>query len=102
TIGVLSMADKVAGGDLTKARELADRFAAALHPKVAAVVPLVALVGEAAEILTERDANNLEQLAALERETRDLAVSDVGLFRELASAVPGDERERLLRQLDLF
>jgi len=102
TIGVLSMADKVAGGDPAKARELADRFAAALHPKVAAVVPLVALVGEAAEVLTERDAGQLEQLAALDRETRELAVSDVGLFRELATPVPADDRERLLRQLDLF
>jgi GTP-binding protein EngB required for normal cell division len=102
TIGVLSMADKVAGGDLVQARQLAERFAAALHPKVAAVVPLVALVGEAAEILTERDAAHLERLAALDRETRDLAVSDVGLFRELATPVPPDERERLLRQLDLF
>jgi Dynamin family len=102
TIGVLSMADKVAGGNLGRARDLAEGLAAALHPKVSTVIPLVALLGESAESLTERDAKNLERLAALGREERNLAVSDVDLFRELAVAVPADEREHLLRMLDLF
>jgi GTP-binding protein EngB required for normal cell division len=102
TIGVLSMADKVADGDLRRARELADGFAAALHPKVSTVIPLVALLGTAADVLTERDATNLEAIAKLGRDERALAVSDVGLFRELATSVPAEERERLLRLLDLF
>jgi GTP-binding protein EngB required for normal cell division len=102
TIGVLSKADKIAGGNLKQAGSLAEAFTVALHPKVATVVPVVALLGQTAEILTERDAKNLERLAALEPEDRDLAVSDVGLFRELGSSVPADERERLLQLLDLF
>lgn len=102
TIGVLSMADKVAGGDLDRARELAEGLATALRPKLSTIVPQVALLGESAEILTERDASNLERLAELGSEERRLALSDVGLFRELAATIPLEDRERLLRLLDLF
>lgn len=101
-IGVLSMADKIGGGDLRRAQHIAGRLADALRPKVATVVAVVALLAESAEIITERDARNLQLLAATERETREQALSDVGLFKELASPVGADDRDRLLRLLDLF
>jgi Dynamin family len=102
TIGVLSMADKIAGGDTRRAQQIAEGLANALRPKVSTVIPVVALLAETAEVLTERDAKHLKLLAEVDREARDRAMTDVELFRELSSPIPADRRERLLALLDLF
>jgi GTP-binding protein EngB required for normal cell division len=102
TIGVLSMADKIAAGDMRRAQQLAETLAAELRPKVSTVIPCVALLAESAEVLTERDARNLKLLAETQREGREYVLTDVELFRDLASPVPAEDRERLLDLLDLF
>ena len=104
-VGVLSKADKVGGsGDpLTRAGELAARYAADLQSVVATVVPVVGLFAETAEaaVLTEAAAAALRGLAGLDATRRELLLLSADRFTRSECPVPAESRARLLRILDL-
>ncbi len=104
-VGVLSKADKVGGsGDpLTRAGELAARYAADLQSVVATVVPVVGLFAETAEaaVFTEADAAALRGLAGLDATRRELLLLSADRFTRSECPVPAESRARLLRILDL-
>lgn len=106
-VGVLSKADKVGGDDEDPwpcALTLADRCAASLHNVLGGVLPLIGLMAETAEaaVLSERDAGHLRTLAGLDDVHREVMLLSTDRFLRTETAVPVDQRERLLEILDLY
>ena len=104
-VGVLSKADKVGGsGDpLTRAGELAARYAADLQSVVATVVPVVGLFAETAEAaaVTGAGAAPPRGQAGLGAPRPGRRVLEAGRFTRSECPVPAESRARLLRILDL-
>jgi hypothetical protein len=101
SVGILSKADQLAGGDAEQVRALARHFADDLSGRVATVVPLVGLFAETARCggLTESDVRHLREVAALDGPARRLLLLSADRFRA-GAPMPADAAERLLRLLD--
>lgn len=111
-IAVLNKADTVApesvegaGGDVWRAAELlAGKQAATLRPRVAAVLPVIGLLAEAAEAgaFTSADAEALRALASVDEASWETMLVSPDLFTTWDVPVPAGTRVRLLEKLDLY
>jgi hypothetical protein len=104
-VGVLSRADQMGGDDAwATASAVASGLTNSLAPVVSTVLPVMGLLAETgeSEAFTERDAENLRALAAAPSGDRDLMLLSADGFLAQDSAVPIDDRDRLLALLDLF
>ena len=104
-IGVLSKADKLAFGTgwWDTAQRLAKRQAEQMQDELVTVVPLVGLIAETTESaqLTQRDGVNLVELAAMDPASLALLQLSASKFTSGDSPVSAEDRDRLLRLLDL-
>jgi predicted GTPase len=104
-IGVLSKADKLAPGSgwWDAAQRLAKRQAEQMQGELVTVVPVVGLIAETTESaqLTQRDGVNLAQLAAMDPASLALLQLSATKFISGASPVSAEDRDRLLKLLDL-
>jgi hypothetical protein len=106
-VGVLSKADQLGDGAADPwnvALELADRYAGRFRDDVATVVPVIGLLAETAEAagLTERDANAVAGLAAMEAREFARLLWSADRFVSGDAPVTSEVRERLLALLDLY
>lgn len=111
-VAVLNKADTVepesvagADGDVWRAASiLAESQARVLHPRVADVLPMLGLLAETTEAggFTAADADALQQLARLDRDTRETMLLSADLFTGWDCAVPVSARTRLVERLDLY
>ncbi len=106
SLGLFNKVDKLGGGGdpWPVAGPLAETQAQALRRQVADVVPVVGLLAETTEAgrLTAADCESLRQLAALSAVDRAVLMASVDLFTSRECEVPAEQRERLLRLLDLY
>jgi GTPase SAR1 family protein len=106
SLGLFNKVDKLgAGGDpWPVAGPLAETQAQALRRQVADVVPVVGLLAETTEAgrLTAADGESLRTLAGLPGVERAVLMASVDLFISRECPVPPEQRERLLRLLDLY
>src|SRR5687768_15808808 len=89
---------------MSVAGALAKKKAQALRRQVADVVPVVGLLAETTEAgrLTAADCESLRALAALPAVDRAVLMASVDLFTTRECEIPAEQRERLLRLLDLY
>lgn len=106
SLGLFNKVDKLGGGGdpWPVAGPLAETQAQALRRQVADVVPVVGLLAETTEAgrLTAADCESLRALAALPAVDRAVLMASVDLFTTRECEVPAEQRERLLRLLDLY
>ena len=106
SLGLFNKVDKLGGGGdpWPVAGPLAETQAQALRRQVADVVPVVGLLAETAEAgrLTGADGESLRALAALPAVERAVLMASVDLFTSRDCSIPPEQRERLLRLLDLY
>jgi hypothetical protein len=104
-IGVLSKADKLGAGTgwWDTAQRLAKRQAEQMQDDLVTVVPLVGLIAETTESaqLTQRDGVNLVQLAGMDPASLALLQLSATKFISGDAPVSAEDRDRLLRLLDL-
>jgi hypothetical protein len=104
-IGVLSKADKLASGPgwWDTAQRMAKRMAQRLQDDLVTVTPVVGLIGETAECaqLTQRDSENLAELARLDPAGLALLQLSATRFTSGDAPISAEDRDRLLRLLDL-
>jgi dynamin family protein len=106
-LGVFGKVDTLVGGaddPWPVAGPLAEQQAALLARTVSDVVPVAALLAETGEAgrLTAADRNALQQLAALPFDQLRVMLASVDLFRTRPAPISAEQRERLLRLLDLY
>ena len=106
-LGVFGKVDTLvgsAGDPWPVAGPLAEQQAALLARTVSDVVPVVGLLAETAETgrLTAADTATLRALAALPADQVRLLLASVDLFRTRPAPATPEQRERLLRLLDLY
>jgi hypothetical protein len=106
SLGLFNKVDKLGGGGdpWPVAGPLADGQAQVLRRQVADVVPVVGLLAETTEAgrLTSADTAVLRELAELPASERAVLMASVDLFTSRECSVPSEQRERLLRLLDLY
>jgi hypothetical protein len=107
SLGLFNKVDKLVGGGADPwpvAAPLAGDQAGVLRRVVSDVVPVVGLLAETTEAgrLTAADCEALRELAALPRAERLVLLASVDLFANRECAVSREQRERLLRLLDLY
>jgi hypothetical protein len=108
SIGVLSRADEVGGGDLdalAAAADIADRYAKdpSMRRLVQTVVPVAGLLGSGAAVLRERDYTTLEEIDSWSEEVRDRAMLSVQTLLGASPSIPTPrDRADLLDLLGLF
>jgi hypothetical protein len=107
SLGLFNKVDKLVGGGSDPwdiARPLAADQAAVMRRVVSDVVPVVGLLAETTEAgrLTAGDCEALRTLAHLPTAERVVLLAAVDLFVSRDSPVPREQRERLLRLLDLY
>jgi Dynamin family len=107
SLGLFNKVDKLAGGSADPwpvAGPLASDQAAVMRRVVSDVVPVVGLLAETTEAgrLTAADCEALRSLAALPPGERHVLLASVDLFTSRECPVPRENRERLLRLLDLY
>jgi hypothetical protein len=107
SLGLFNKVDKLVGGAADPwpvAEPLAADQSAVLRRVVAEVVPVVGLLAETTEAgrLTAADCEALRTLAGLPAAERAVLLASVDLFTGRDCPVPGEQRERLLRLLDLY
>ena len=106
-LGVFGKVDTLVGGaedPWPVAGPLAEQQAALLARTVSDVVPVAALLAETGEAgrLTAADRDALQQLAGLPFEQLRVMLASVDLFRSRPAPISAEQRERLLRLLDLY
>lgn len=107
SVGVLTKVDKLVGGGgdpWGPAGRLADEQARLLRQVVSDVVPLVGLLAETTQAgrLTSADCAALRTLAGMPEPQRRLLLASADLFTGRDAPVPRQQRQRLLRLLDLY
>jgi len=107
SLGLFNKVDKLVGGAADPwpvAGPLAADQSAVLRRVVSEVVPVVGLLAETTEAgrLTAADCEALRALAGLPAATRMVLLASVDLFTTRECPVPREQRERLLRLLDLY
>jgi len=107
SVGLFNKVDKLVGGGADPwpvAGPLAGDQAAVLRRVVSDVVPVVGLLAETTEAgrLTATDCEALRELAGLPVAERLVLLASVDLFVSRDCRVPREQRERLLRLLDLY
>lgn len=104
-IGVLSKADKLASGPgwWDTAQRMAKRMAERLQDDLVTVVPVFGLIGETAECaqLTQRDSENLAELATMDQASLTMLQLSATRFTSGDAPISAEDRDRLLRLLDL-
>ncbi|WP_030442700.1 dynamin family protein [Actinoplanes subtropicus] len=106
-LGVFGKVDTLVGGagdPWPVAGPLAEQQAGLLARTVSDVVPVVGLLAETAEAgrLTDADRAALRELAGMPVGELRLMLASVDLFRSRPGPVGAEQRERLLRRLDLY
>ena len=106
-LGVFGKVDTLVGGaedPWPVAGPLAEQQAALLARTVSDVVPVAALLAETGEAgrLTAADRDALQRLAGLPFDQVRVLLASVDLFRGRPAPIPAEQRERLLRLLDLY
>jgi dynamin family protein len=106
-LGVFGKVDTLVGGaedPWPVAGPLAAQQAALLARTVSDVVPVAALLAETGETgrLTAADRDALQQLAGLPFDQLRVMLASVDLFRSRPAPISAEQRERLLRLLDLY
>lgn len=106
SLALFNKADLLGGGGdpWPVAGPLAQSQAAALRRQVSDVVPVVSLLAETTEggRLTAADCSVLRRIAGLPPDERQVLLASVDLFTGRECPVPAQQRERLLRLLDLY
>lgn len=107
SLGLFNKVDKLVGGAADPwpvAGPLAADQSQVLRRVVSEVVPVVGLLAETTEAgrLTAADCASLRTLAGLPDAQRMVLLASVDLFVSRDCAVPREQRERLLRLLDLY
>ncbi|MDG4787060.1 dynamin family protein [Micromonospora sp. WMMD1102] len=107
SLGLFNKVDKLVGGAADPwpvAGPLAADQTGVLRRVVSEVVPVVGLLAETTEAgrLTAADCEALRTLAGLPVAERVLLLASVDLFTSRDCPVPREQRERLLRLLDLY
>ncbi len=106
SLGLFNKIDKLGGGGdpWPVAEPLSQAQAQVLRRQVADVVPVVGLLAETTEAgrLTGADCAGLRELAALSTVERAVLMASVDLFTSRDCTVSAEQRERLLRLLDLY
>lgn len=106
SLGLFNKVDKLGGGGdpWPVAGPLSQAQAQVLRRQVADVVPVVGLLAETTEAgrLTGADCAGLRELAALPAVERAVLMASVDLFTSRECSVSAEQRERLLRLLDLY
>lgn len=107
SIGLFNKVDKLVGGAADPwpvAGPLAADQSAVLRRVVSEVVPIVGLLAETTEAgrLTAADCEALRTIARLPQAERLVLLASVDLFTSRDCPVPRQQRERLLRLLDLY
>ncbi|ROT29555.1 dynamin family protein [Micromonospora sp. HM5-17] len=107
SLGLFNKVDKLVGGAADPwpvAGPLAADQSAVLRRVVSEVVPVVGLLAETTEAgrLTAADCEALRTLARLPEHERLVLLASVDLFTSRDCPVPREQRERLLRLLDLY
>jgi hypothetical protein len=107
SLGLFNKVDKLVGGVADPwpvAGPLAADQSTVLRRVVSEVVPAVGLLAETTEAgrLTAADCEALRDLAQLPPAERTVLLASVDLFTSRECAVPREQRERLLRLLDLY
>lgn len=107
SLGLFNKADKLVGGAADPwpvVGPLARDQSTVLRRVVAEVVPVVGLLAETTEAgrLTAADCEALRVLAGLPAADRSVLLASVDLFTTRDVPVPREQRERLLRLLDLY
>lgn len=107
SLGLFNKVDKLAGGGgdpWPVAEPLATDQAVVLRRVVSDVVPVVGLLAETTEAgrLTAADCEALRELARLPDPERTVLLASVDLFTARGCPVSREQRERLLRLLDLY
>lgn len=107
SLGLFNKVDKLVGGAADPwpvVGPLAADQTRVLRRVVSDVVPVVGLLAETTEAgrLTAADCEALRQLSQLPPDERLMLLASVDLFTSRDCAVPREQRERLLRLLDLY
>ncbi|AVT28733.1 MULTISPECIES: dynamin family protein [unclassified Plantactinospora] len=107
SLGLFNKVDKLVGGAADPwpvAGPLAADQTGVLRRVVSEVVPIVGLLAETTEAgrLTAADCEALRTIARLPAAERAVLLASVDLFTSRDCPVPGQQRERLLRLLDLY
>ena len=107
SLGLFNKVDKLVGGGADPwpvAMPLATDQSDVLRRAVSDVVPVVGLLAETTEAgrLTAADCEALRELARLSHADRLVLMASVDLFTNRDCPVPREQRERLLRLLDLY
>jgi len=107
SLGLFNKVDKLVGGGSDPwpvAGPLAADQGKVLRRVVSDVVPVVGLLAETTEAgrLTAADCEALRELAGLPQAERLVLLASVDLFASRDCRVPREQRERLLRLLDLY
>jgi len=107
SLGLFNKVDKLVGGVADPwpvAGPLASDQTKVLRRVVSEVVPVVGLLAETTEAgrLTAADCEALRTLAQLPQGERAVLMASVDLFTSRDCQVPREQRERLLRLLDLY
>jgi hypothetical protein len=106
SLGLLNKIDKLGGGNdpWPVAGPLAASQGQILRRQVSDVVPVIGLLAETTEAgrLTAADCESLRELARLAPVERQVLMASVDLFTSRPCPVPTEQRERLLRLLDLY
>jgi hypothetical protein len=107
SLGLFNKVDKLVGGAADPwpvAGPLAAEQGRVLRRVVSDVVPVVGLLAETTEAgrLTAADCEALRALSRLSAADRTVLLTSVDLFATRDCPVPRDQRERLLRRLDLY
>lgn len=106
SLGLFNKVDKLAGGGdpWPVAGPLAENQAKVLRRVVSDVVPVIGLLAETTEAgrLTAADCEALRELAQLPEGQRAVLMASVDLFASRDAPISREQRERLLRLLDLY
>ncbi|MQA25307.1 MAG: hypothetical protein GEU94_07530 [Micromonosporaceae bacterium] len=106
SLGLFNKVDKLAGGGdpWPVASPLAKSQAEVLRRVVSDVVPVIGLLAETTEAgrLTAADCEALRELAKLSEQDQQILLASADLFKSRDCSVSREQRERLLRLLDLY
>ena len=106
SLGLFNKVDKLAGGGdpWPVAGPLANSQAEVLRRVVSDVVPVIGLLAETTEAgrLTAADCEALRELAKLPEHEQQILLASADLFKSRECPVSIEQRERLLRLLDLY
>lgn len=106
SLGLFNKVDKLAGGGdpWPVAGPLSKSQAEVLRRVVSDVVPVIGLLAETTEAgrLTAADCEALRELAKLPEQDQQILLASADLFKGRDCSVSREQRERLLRLLDLY